>query len=100
MASFINSGVRIYMLKKNTAVLRLVKFSKGHSKNCLQLKESFHTKLRHPFTRQSPKMISGSKSVSEGTSFHWGSMGFSCLLQVAIAGLYEIVSIEAFCTVC
>lgn len=49
--------------------MRILKFSKGHNENCLQLKKAFHTKLRQPFTRQSPKIISGSKSVSKGASF-------------------------------
>lgn len=70
MASFINSDLRIYILKKYITELRLLKFSKGHNENSLQLKEAFHTKLRHTSTRQSPKMISGSKSISEGISFH------------------------------
>lgn len=70
MSSFINSGLRIRILKKYITELRFLNFSKGHNENCMQLKEAFHTKLRHPFTRQSPKMISGSKSVSEGAPFH------------------------------
>lgn len=49
-----------------------------------------------------PKWSLALKSVSEGTFFHWGSMDFSCLLQVAIVGLYEIVlspvPIEEFCS--